>query len=185
METRRGSITIGVLLVLLGGWFLAVQLVPGLETWADTFAEWPMWVVAVGALFLVAAVVSGISGLAVPACIIGGIGGILFYMNRTGDWQGWAYAWTLIIGFAGLGAFLDNLLQGRFRKAVREGLNPIVTSLILFLIFSTIFREWVFNQPSLLGPYWPALLILWGLWLMVRPMFRRRRRAMDADDELV
>lgn len=186
METRRGSVTIGVLLVLVGGWFLATQLVPGLSDWANAFAEWPMWIVGAGILFFVAAIVGGVSGLAVPACILMGIGGILFYMNRTGEWEAWAYAWTLIIGFVGVGVFFDNLLQGRVRKAMSEGFNTVMTSVVMFLIFSTFFRQVIFNQPSLLGPYWPALLILWGLWLMLRPMFGRRRSVavrMSVDDE--
>ncbi len=184
MESRRGSITIGVLLVLVGGWFLAVQFVPGLAAWADSFAEWPMWVVGLGLLFLVAAIIGGESGLAVPASILMGIGGILFYMNRTGEWEAWAYAWTLIIGFVGIGVFLDNLLQGKFRKALSEGLNTMMTSVILFLVFSTFFRQFIFNQPSLLGPYWPALLIAWGIWLMVRPLFGKRKPIVSVNLDL-
>jgi hypothetical protein len=28
----------------------------------------------------------------------------------------------------------------------------------------------------LLGNYWPVLLILLGLWMLIRPLFRSRRR---------
>ena len=71
---RRGSLTFGILLILIGGWFLAVQFIPALGDWVSRFFDWPFWVVGPGLLFLVAAIVSGVSGLAVPGSIISGVG---------------------------------------------------------------------------------------------------------------
>jgi hypothetical protein len=45
--------------------------------------------------------------MAVAACIIGGIGGILYWQSYTGDWASWAYVWTLIPGFSGIGIIFD------------------------------------------------------------------------------
>ena len=56
-ESRRGSLTIGVLFLLIGGVALAVQLVPDLRTLAENLWEWPVWVIAFGLVFLVAGVV--------------------------------------------------------------------------------------------------------------------------------
>jgi hypothetical protein len=39
---------------------------------------------------------------------------------------------------------------------------------VWFNIFATFL-----GGPSLLGPFWPVLIILLGLWLIVRPLFRR------------
>ena len=91
---RNRSLTFGVLLILFGAWFLAVQFFPSFGNWVEQFVDWPFWVMIPGLIFLVAAILSGVSGLVVPGMIISGIGGILYYQNITGDWQSWSYAWT-------------------------------------------------------------------------------------------
>ena len=174
---RRRSITIGVLLILIGGWFLAVEFFEPLKDWANAFADWPMWIVAAGLLFLIAALVGGVPGLAVPAAIISGIGGILYYQNATGEWATWAYAWALIPGFVSIGVTIQYLLNGNFRQALREGGGGILASLFLFSIFGAFFYPIVGGPEFLgrLGDFWPVLLILAGLWILIRPMFKRKR----------
>ena len=108
-------------------------------------------------------------GLLVPACIIGGIGGLLYWQNNTGNWESWAYAWTLIPGFVGVGVLLSELLAGRVRQAVSSGGVLIIISLVMFLIFSSFL-----GGPSILGNYWPVLLILLGLILLAQVLFRPR-----------
>ncbi len=182
---RRGSLTFGILLILIGGWYLAVQLFEPLEDWLDNFAEWPFLIIGLGLLFLVAAVVSGVTGLAIPGTIISGIGGILYYQNYYNDWESWAYAWTLIIGFVGIGVFIMHLLEGNLRKAVSEGGNTILNSAVLFLIFGSFFRA-IFGKDPFLGDYWPLLLIVAGLWMLVRPFLRRRPPVeMEAEIEVI
>ena len=39
---------------------------------------------------------TGQPGMLVPACIVGGIGGMLYWQNLTGDWASWSYSWSLI-----------------------------------------------------------------------------------------
>jgi hypothetical protein len=179
-QRRRTSITGGALLILIGGWLLAVELYEPLGDWAAEFSEWPMWIVAFGLLFLLAGMIGGAPGMAVPGAIIAGIGGILYYQNATGEWSTWAYAWTLIPGFAGVGTFLAYSLRGNFRRAFREGGGAIVTSLLLFGIFGGFFYS-VVGGPQFLEniiDYWPALLILVGLWMLLRPAFRRRSEVL-------
>ena len=178
---RRGSLTFGILLILIGGWFLAVQFIEPLENWLERFIDWPFWIIGPGLLFLVAAIVSGVSGLAVPGSVISGIGCILYYQNYTNDWESWSYMWTLIIGFVGIGVFLMHVLDGNLRKALNEGGNTLVTSLILFLIFGSIFRA-VFGQTPFLGEYWPLLLVAAGLWMLVRPFLRRPKADMIEEE---
>jgi len=176
---RRRSITIGVLLVIIGGWFLAVEFYAPLKDWADAFAEWPIWIVAAGLLFFVAGLVGGVPSLSVPAAIISGIGGILYYQNVTGEWETWFYAWTLIPGFVGVGVMISNLLQGYVKRSLREGGRSILFSLLLFGIFGGLLHQYV-GGPEFLGQlsdYWPALLILAGLWIIIRPLFKRKRPA--------
>ena len=64
--------------------------------------SWPLIVVAVGAGLLVLGLLVGAPEMAIPAVIVGGIGGILYYQNLSGNWASWSYLWTLIPGFSGL-----------------------------------------------------------------------------------
>ncbi len=160
---RRGSLAIGVILLLVGGFFLAAQIFPQLNQLISLQYQWPWWVIGVGALFLIMAIALGAPGLAVPACIIAGIGGILYYQETTGDWASWSYAWALIPGFAGVGTLLMNLMEGHFAEGLREGFNAILVSLLMFGIFGSFL-----GGPKLLGQLWPVLLILLGVWVLLR-----------------
>ena len=173
---RRGSFTFGVLLILLGAWFLAIEFVPSFGDWMAQFADWPMWIIGPGLIFMAAAIISGVYELMVPGSIISGIGLILHYQNTTNDYQSWSYAWALIIVFVGIGVFLANLFRGKVRQAFEEGGSPIITGLVLFLIFGSFFRA-TFDQEPLLGDYWPLVLVLVGLWLLVKPLFRGKRKS--------
>lgn len=165
---RRTSLVGGIILVLLGAWLLAVQLVPGLDRLINIEFTWPWIIIAVGLLLFVFGLVVGEPGMAVPACIVTGIGGILYYQNTTGDWASWSYAWTLIPGFVGVGSIIAGLLGDNRNRSIRDGLNLLVISAVLFLIFGSFLGE-----LNLLGDYWPVLLILLGLWLLLRPVFRK------------
>lgn len=168
---RRGSLTFGLILILLGGWFLAMQFLPGVADWFESIVDWPIWIIGPGLIFIFAAIVSTATDLAIPGSIITGIGLILAYQNDTGDWQSWSYAWALIISFVGVGIFLSFALRGQFRKAFSEASGPFLTGVVMFLIFGTFFRV-TFGQSPFLGDYWPVLLIAFGLWLLVRPFLR-------------
>jgi len=165
---RRLNLVGGVILVLLGGWFLAAQFVPGMDAWLNIEFTWPLIIIGVGLFLFVFGLLVGEPGMAVPACIVTGIGGLLYYQNATGDWASWSYAWTLIPGFVGIGAIIAGLLGDNRSKSVRDGLNLLVISAVLFLIFGSFL-----GGLDLLGDYWPVLLILLGVWLLIRPLFRR------------
>jgi hypothetical protein len=162
---RRSGLIGGLLLILLGAWFLVTQWVPGLR---PQFS-WPWIIIGVGILLLVIGLATGVPGLAVPACIVGGIGGLLYWQNATGNWESWAYAWTLIPGFVGLGIVLSGLLGGETRQSIRGGGWLMLISLVLFAVFGSFF-----GGLGLLGPYWPVLLILLGLIALARSLFRPR-----------
>jgi hypothetical protein len=165
----RSNLAVGLLLILLGGWFLAVQFVPNLSDWFWSVFDWPVVIIIVGICFLVFGVLIGAPGMAVPAAIIGGIGGLLYYQNVTGDWESWAYAWALIPGFVGVGVTLAALLGEGGKEGFRSGLWLVFISLVMFAIFGGFFGA----NP--LGVYWPALLIAFGLWMLVQPLFRRKK----------
>jgi hypothetical protein len=167
-QSRRFALVFGVVLILLGILFLAGQILPGLWGWVGELT-WPLIVVGVGVLLLVIGVAANAPGMAVPACIVGGIGCLLYWQNATGDWASWAYAWALIPGFVGVGTILMGLWSGQ-GKPVREGAWTVLVSLILFAIFGSFFGG-LFG----LGKYWPVLLILLGLLSLGQYFFRQRR----------
>ena len=167
MDRRtRSNLAIGLILVLVGAYFLGRQFFPDFVLFRTV--TWPMIVIGVGALLLVLGLLSGQPGMAVPAAVVGGIGGLVYFQNATGNWESWAYAWTLIPGFAGLGGLLAALLGDNPRQSVRWGINSILTSLVLFAIFYTIF------SGKGLGIYWPVLVIVLGVWLLIQALIRRR-----------
>lgn len=169
---QRGNLVIGFLLLLIGGWFLAAQFYPQLNEFIQIEYSWPVWIIGVGASFFLLALITRVPGLAVPAAIVSGIGSILYYQNQTGDFASWAYAWTLIPGFVGVGVFLSSLMEGRFAYGFREMVRLLVLSAVMFAVFGSFL-----GGPAYLGEYWPVLLIVAGLWMLGRGLLNPRRKA--------
>jgi len=156
-ETRRNTLAIGILLILLGGFFLAQIFWPGLTN----LVSWPVIIIAVGAGLFLLGLIIRVPAMSVPAAIVAGIGGILYYQNLTGEWGSWSYMWALIPGFVGLGIIVGGLLGAKDLK-ITDGVRQVVTSIVLFLIFGAFFGGF-----RGLGDYWPLLLIGAGVVLLI------------------
>ncbi len=167
---QRSSIAFGVVLVLLGLWFLVVQTVPGMQQWFGAEDAWPLIIVGIAVAFLVFGIIGGIPGMSIPACVIGGIGLLLWWQNATGNWESWAYAWALIPGFVGVGVIINGLLGHDTRQSITGGAWLIVISAVLFLIFGSFL-----GGLNLLGPYWPVLVIAFGVLLLIQSFLGWRR----------
>jgi hypothetical protein len=168
-RNQRTSLGLGILLVLAGLIFLLLNVMPQLKDLINVDYSWPLIIMAVGAGLLLLGLIVGAADMAVPAFIVAGIGGILYYQNMTGDWQSWSYLWTFIPGFSGLGMLVAWLFGSRGKNNVRSALDAIGTSLVLFVIFGAIFGVF-----EILGPYWPILLIAAGLLIFLRSLLRRK-----------
>ncbi len=168
-QSRRKSIALGLILVLFGAAFLVVQLIPGLQEWLVLRSAWPLLIVGLGVAFLIFGIVIGVPAMAVPASILGGIGLLLYWQNATGNWQSWAYAWTLIPGFVGIGIILAGLLGQDTRSSIAGGAWLVVISLALYAVFASFL-----GGGGFLGPYWPVLLIALGALLLVRSLVQWR-----------
>ena len=175
MKQNRSNLALGLILLIIGGWLLVSRQVPELQAWMENNFTWPMWTIGAGLIVLFIGLFTNAPGMAVPAAIISGIGGILYYQNATGDYASWSYMWTLIPGFVGVGSILAGLLGEHTRRNLNSGLRLIVTSTVLFLIFATFF-----GGLSILGEFGlPIVLILLGLYVLVRGFFRSGRRDSD------
>ena len=167
---QRSRIVGGLLLIGLGVLFLVWQIAPNLLPFFRIEYAWPLIVVGIGACLLLFGLLAGEPGMAVPGCVVGGVGLLLYWQNSTGQWDTWAYAWTLIPGFVGVGTVLMGLLGERPRESIPGGAWLILISVIMFAVFSALF-----GGPNLLGPYWPVLIILAGVVFLVRALVRPAR----------
>jgi hypothetical protein len=164
---RRSNIVLGIVLIVVGVLYLASRFIPGLSL-IITFS-WPWIVVAVGVCLLLLGLLTGVPEMAIPASIVSGIGGILYYQNSTGDWVSWAYMWALIPIFVGFGIILTALIGGRRGKAYLEGLETMGTGAVLFVIFGSVFNA--FSGGWTL--YLPLALILVGIYILVRNFIKK------------
>jgi hypothetical protein len=170
MNRNRTQLALGLILVLIGAGFIAVRQIPALSEWFNVAFTWPFSVIGIGALLFLIGLLVGAPGLAVPAAIVAGIGGILYYQELTNDWASWSYMWTLIPGFVGVGTLLSALLGGG-RGGFRAGVNLIFISAVLFLVFGLIF-----GGMNFISSEWAAvLLILLGAWIILQGFIRRFR----------
>jgi hypothetical protein len=164
---RTSSIIAGLILILVGLFFLLLPFFPDLAISINIGQLWPLIIVGVGALFLLGAVL-GSPDLAVPGAIIAGIGLMLYYQNANNAWGTWAYSWALIPGFAGAGIIIQGLLKGQSRKALREGGQLILISLIMFAIFGALLGGFL-NFVTVAA----LILIGVGLWQLIRVLLKR------------
>ena len=178
MAQNRTNLVLGILLILIGGWLVVSRQVPAVQDWLDSNFTWPMITIGAGLLVLLIGLLTGAPGMAVPAAIVAGIGGILYYQNQTDDYGSWSYMWTLIPGFVGIGTILAGLLGEHTRRNLGHGLNLVVISAVLFLVFATFF-----GGLSILGDYGAAIaLILLGVFVLLRGFMRNGSRYQGQDE---
>jgi hypothetical protein len=170
MRQNRSALFLGILLILVGAWLVVSNQVPEVRDWLANNFAWPMWTIGAGLLIFLIGLLTGAPGMSVPAAIVAGIGGILYYQNATDNFASWSYMWTLIPGFVGVGLILAGLLGEYTRHNVARGLNLIIISAVMFLIFGALF-----GGLGILGPNGPAiLLIALGVYILLRGFLRNR-----------
>ena len=163
---RIVSLIGGIALISLGALALLAQVFERFDFWG-TF--WPFIIIGLGALFFIGMVTGGKSaaGLAIPGSIITGIGLMLFVQNLTGHWESWAYSWTFIIMFVGMGIYIMGLWSGEASQR-KSGLDVARVGLTMFIIFGVFFEGLIFKSFGLSEYILPVALILVGLYLIVR-----------------
>ena len=179
---RRGVIAIGVALILLGGFFLVVQL--GGQDFADV--GWPLFIVIPGViLYVVGFIVGGRngSGFTIAGSIVTMVGIVLAVQNTTDLWASWAYAWALVgPGAAGFGMLTYGLVN-RFDDLIRGGLSSLGVGIALFIV-GFFFFEGVLGLSGdavpEVGDAFPLASIGLGAILVVLSLFTGQSRRAAA-----
>ena len=170
MRQNRSNLVLGFLLILVGGWMIVTNQVPAVQEWLDENFIWPMWTIGAGLLILLLGLITGAPGMAIPAAIVAGVGGILYYQEVNSDYSSW-YLWLLIPAFVGVGTILAGLLGENTRRNLARGLRLILTGAVLCLAFGTLF-----GGLTILGNYGaPILIILLGIYILARGFMRGSR----------
>ena len=168
MREKRTNLVLGILLIAVGGWMILTNQVPALKDWIEGHSTGAVYTIGAGLLILLIGLLTNAPGMAIPASIVAGVGGILYYQDMQKDYSSWSYMWTLIFAFIGFGIILAGLLGERNRNFSR-GLRLIVFSGVLFLVFGTLL-----GGLPILGSYGtPILIILLGLFILARGFMRR------------
>jgi hypothetical protein len=168
---REGTVW-GVILILVGLGLLAARFFPA---WFDGLT-WPWFIIGLGALFLLVGLLTREGGFLIPAAIVAGVGGILLWQTRTGDWDSWAYMWTLIPGFIGFGMLIGGLIDPKMAPARSGAFILMLISLIGFGLFGGL------GMDLELLRYWPVLLIGLGVWFVIKALVRRQPTDQRAKD---
>jgi hypothetical protein len=168
-QQKAGNLLGGAILIGLGMLFLLFQMIPGLGRLLRIELFWPLIIIAGGAFFLLMALLTRTPPLAIPGCIVGGIGCLLFMQNVTGYWESWSFVWALIPGFVGVGLILSGLLGDRPAEQLHAGGKLLLISAALFLVFGAFLGPFGF-----LSNLWPLLLIGAGLVLLARVLLQSR-----------
>jgi hypothetical protein len=164
-DSRRGGVVLGLILIGLGGLFLAER---ALNIQLGRFG-WPLFVIVPGLLLIVAGLGVGKregTGLAIAGGITTVVGCILAVQNATGLWATWAYAWALVgPGGTGIGLLAYGLVRGQSDLAM-NGIRSIGVGLGLFAAFGLFFEGIIglSGDPFLVGSdVLPVVLIGIGI----------------------
>jgi len=148
---NHSNYTVGIILILLGAFFLCVQL--GLVNW-DNF--WPIILIVGGLLFYLGFLVNRRNfGLLMPGTILLVIGVLFFYTNQ-GYWHRMDELWPTFVLAPGLGFILMYIFGPKGNALWIPATVLIVLACLFYGRLWGIFR------------YWPVILIAVGLYLLVR-----------------
>ena len=179
--SRRGTVVLGLVLVILGGLALLGRVIQ-----VDLLGlGWPIFVLVPGILLFIAGLAVGDKaglGLAIPGGVVSMVGIVLAVQSATGLWGTWAYAWALVApGGVGLAFVLYGLLT-RQPEIARGGVPILLTGVGLFIGFG-LFFEGVLHMSGLSANIDLLLavgLVVLGVGILLYGLFGRRRQSTAA-----
>lgn len=170
----RGRISFALVLIALGAWALAINLLPDVRTLTFGPQSWPLQIVGLGALMVLIGLLTFTPAWFIPASIVAGIGALLYYQNMTADWSSWAYTWTLIPAFVAVGLALFGLFRWRRGPLLAAGWT-MFASLVLFGVFGS-----TLGRLPVVGVVAPVAVILLGLMFLITAFARGQKKPVKA-----
>ena len=167
-ESNKGTMVAGIVLVVLGAAFFALNLIPGITAGKT----WPLILIVTGIGFCLPAFIwsksrESLAGLFIPGCILLVLGGIFLFNTLTGIWSIWSIAWILIPGSVGLG-LITGAYAGNWDRTVRQvGLWMLVLSLCVFALFASLFGRQIVKGIG------AGFLVVTGLVLLIRSLIKK------------
>ncbi len=176
---RRGMLTAGLLLVVIGAFFLVSEQV------SFDFGRygWPVFIIAPG-LFLLAVGLAvpheGGLGAAIPGGLLTSVGLVLAFQSAADAYASWAYAWALVApGSVGATLILYGLLHRRW-DLLDAGLRTAGVGLGLFVGFGLFFENIIGldegSQDSVLRNALPVMAVALGIMIVIANLLPRRLR---------
>lgn len=176
-KAGTGNIIIGVLLILFGLIFFLAQFLD-VNLWD---ISWPFLIIVPGVVVYIGSLAVSEDqgkGFSALGSIVTMVGLVLLYQNTFDRFETWAYAWALVGPTAvGLGWIGYGLVR-RNRQILDEGLELGGVGLAMFLVAAAFFELVIGiggDRPEWAANLWPLLLILLGLFFLVRNLFGSRR----------
>jgi len=161
-RSNHSSFILGLFLILLGALILLIQF--GQLNWENF---WPFLILTIGVLFMLGFLVDRKKfGLLMPGTILLIIGSLFVSLNYS-EWRYMEHLWPTFILAPGIGFFLMYVFGPANNRLWIPGSILIVLAMIFYA------QVWQFFR------YWPVLLILLGIYLLLNPMKDRVRKEND------
>ena len=153
MERRNKSL--GLAAIFLG----VIFLLENLQVFQFNFENiWPELVTLIGLGFAIGYLINRkFTSLIMPAVVLIIYGALFIYSHHIGDWKSMAQLWPVLLLAPGIGFLLLFFLAGKKNTALWSASVLIILSLLFLLRFVEYLR------------YWPALLILGGIIIILFP----------------
>lgn len=164
-SNRSGNVIGGLVIIALGIWFLLGALgvrLPGIGNF------WPIFPTLAGLAFIVAYVRQKDAGFLIPG-VAGFLIGLFFFLFTLGsfEWSQMGQLWPLFPLIGGL-AFLAAYLSDRDAGLLIPAVGGVGVGVIgLFFTLSGFSLAW-------LGTFWPVILILVGILVLVQNLLGRK-----------
>jgi hypothetical protein len=153
------------------------------STWLGG-SGWTLFILIPGAVLFIGGLLARDEpavGLTIAGSIIMTVAAMLSVMDRTGHYEAWAYAWTLIPGTAGIGVLIHGF-KSDDRAKIRAGSQLILISLAMFAVgawfFETVFQTGA--VPFGIDAFWPLVLVVIGVVVVALAVLRGPRARTES-----
>ena len=183
-QYRRNAIVAGIVLIAIGAIAWAMNATgTDPSTWLGG-SGWTLFILIPGAVLFIGGLLARDEpavGLTIAGSIIMTVAAMLFVMDRTGHYEAWAYAWTLIPGAAGIGVLIHGFKTDD-RAKIGAGSRLILISLAMFAVgawfFETVFQTGA--VPFGIDAFWPLVLVVIGVVVIALAVLRGPRARTES-----